>query len=85
MAIACHRRSLSFLLVFATLVVAGCGRTASTDKPKEAPRVTVAQPAVRSLVDEDDYNGWLEAFKTVEVLRGCGGTSRRSISRTATW
>ena len=27
----------------------------------------MAHPAVRSLVDEDDYNGWLEAFKTVEV------------------
>ena len=36
-------------------------------KAKEAPRVTVAHPAVRSLMDEDDYNGWLEAYKTVDV------------------
>ncbi|MGO8750491.1 MAG: efflux RND transporter periplasmic adaptor subunit [Thermoguttaceae bacterium] len=57
----------SLVLVAASLVIAGCGRTAGTDKPKEAPRVTVAHPAVRSLVDEDDYNGWLEAYRTVEV------------------
>ena len=29
--------------------------------------MTVAHPVVRSLVDEDDYNGWLEASQTVEV------------------
>ena len=57
----------SLVLVAASLVIAGCGRTAGTDKPKEAPRVTVAHPVVRSLVDEDDYNGWLEAYRTVEV------------------
>ncbi len=27
----------------------------------------MAHPVVRTLTDEDDYNGWLEAFKTVEV------------------
>ena len=27
----------------------------------------MAHPVVRSLVDEDDYNGWLEAYKTVDV------------------
>ena len=67
MTIACHRRSLRFLLLVAALVLAGCSRTGGTAKSKEAPRVTVAHPAVRSLVDEDDYNGWLEAYKTVEV------------------
>jgi RND family efflux transporter MFP subunit len=67
MASVCFRRSSSLLLVFAALVVAGCGRSANTEKPKEAPRVTVAHPAVRSLTDEDDYNGWLEASQTVEL------------------
>lgn len=61
------RQPSSFLLVFATLLVAGCRSSASTEKPKEAPRVTVAHPVMRSLVDEDDYNGWLEAYRTVEV------------------
>ena len=67
MANACLRRSSSFMLVLTALVVAGCGPSASTDKTKEAPRVTVAHPVVRSLVDEDDYNGWLEASQTVDV------------------
>ena len=55
------------MLVLTALVIAGCGRSAGTDKSKEAPRVTVAHPVVRSLVDEDDYNGWLEASQTVEM------------------
>ena len=67
MANVCLRRSSSFMLVLTALAVAGCGRSAGTDKAKEAPRVTVAHPVVRSLVDEDDYNGWLEASQTVEV------------------
>ena len=49
------------------LAVAGCSRPVSAEKAKEAPRVTVAHPLVRSLVDEDDYNGWLEASQTVEL------------------
>jgi len=64
---ACHPRSSDFLLVLAALTLAGCGRTTGSDKSKEAPRVTVAHPVVRELQDEDDYNGWLTAFKTVEV------------------
>ena len=67
MAIACHRRALNFLLMLVTLVFAGCDRTSGTGKSKEAPRVTVAHPVNRNLLDEDDYNGWLTAFKTVEV------------------
>jgi RND family efflux transporter MFP subunit len=55
------------MLVFSILVVAGCGPSASTERTKEAPRVTVAHRVVRSLVDEDDYNGWLEEYKKVEV------------------
>ena len=60
-------RSSRFLfLLFAGLVVTGCGGSQSADT-KDLPRVTVAHPAIRSLVDEDDYNGWLEPFKTVEI------------------
>ena len=29
--------------------------------------MTVAHPTLRDLVDEDDYNGWLEASQTVEL------------------
>jgi RND family efflux transporter MFP subunit len=67
MAIACPSRSLLSLSVLATFTLVGCGSKAATEKQKESPRVTVAHPAIRSLIDEDDYNGWLEPFKMVEV------------------
>ncbi len=67
MAIARPTRSLLSLSLLAAFAFAGCSPKAGTDKQKEAPRVTVAHPAVRNLADEDDYNGWLEAYKTVEV------------------
>jgi RND family efflux transporter MFP subunit len=67
MTIACFRRSSALIFAVAALAVAGCDHSADTGKTKEAPRVTVAHPAVRSLVDEDDYNGWLVASQTVEV------------------
>ena len=74
------------MLVLTALVVAGCGRSASTDKTKEAPRVTVAHPVVRSLVDEDDYNGWLEASQDGRSARpGARAHPEGRISRTATW
>jgi membrane fusion protein, multidrug efflux system len=77
MAIACYDRSSSFLIMLAALAVAGCNRTAGTEKSKEAPRVTVSHPVVRTLTDEDDYNGWLEAYKTVEVRSRVRGHIRR--------
>jgi len=59
--------STGILIVLACLAIGGCGGNAQISGTREAPRVTVAHPAIRSLVDEDDYNGWLEAHKTVEV------------------
>jgi RND family efflux transporter MFP subunit len=64
---ACCFRWSSCLPLLAALSIAGCDRTDGTAKQKSAPRVTVAHPAVRQLTDEDDYNGWLEAYETVEV------------------
>ena len=70
----------------AALLAAGCSRSASTDKTKEAPRVTVAHPVVRSLMDEDDYNGWLEASQDGRgACPGAGAHPEDRISRTATW
>jgi RND family efflux transporter MFP subunit len=37
----------------------------------------VAHPVVRSLVDEDDYNGWLEASQTVDVRARVRGHIRK--------
>jgi RND family efflux transporter MFP subunit len=63
----CHLRLSSCVFVLIGLAIAGCGRTVTTDKAKAAPRVTVAHPVVRDLIDEDDYNGWLAAHDTLEV------------------
>ncbi len=57
----------SLLIVLVMAILAGCSSNAPVDKAREAPRVTVARPVMRKLVDEDDYNGWLEAYRTVEV------------------
>jgi len=54
-------------MLLGCVVAAGCGGTKPAEKTKEAPRVTVAHPITRTLTDEAEYNGWLEAFKTVEV------------------
>lgn len=35
--------------------------------PPAPPKVTVAHPEQRTLVDEDNYNGWLEAAENVDV------------------
>ncbi len=53
-------------LLLALLAAGGCNNPAP-DKPREAPRVTVASPSIRNLVEEEEYNGWLEAYKTVDV------------------
>lgn len=55
------------LLVILLLAAGGCGEKSSASAPAAIPRVTVAHPVVRELVDEDDYNGWLQASETVEV------------------
>jgi RND family efflux transporter MFP subunit len=67
MASVCFSRSSLFLFVLTALAFVGCGPSTDADKTKEAPRVTVAHPVVRSLLDEDDYNGWLEASQTVDL------------------
>jgi len=59
--------STRILMLLGCVVAAGCDEKKPADKTKGAPRVTVAHPSTRTLTDEADYNGWLEAFKTVEV------------------
>ena len=61
-----HFQSMRIPVVLACLVLAGCGGTPPA-KTREAPRVTVAHPEVRNLLDEDEYNGWLAAYKSVDV------------------
>src|SRR5271165_294280 len=59
--------STRILMLLGCVVAAGCDDNKPADKAKEAPRVTVAHPITRTLTDEADYNGWLEAYKTVDV------------------
>jgi RND family efflux transporter MFP subunit len=48
--------------------VAGVACSKKTEAPPPAPpKVTVAHPVQRTLVDEDNYNGWLEAAENVDV------------------
>lgn len=57
------------LLLLAALITISPGCRPATAKPPAAapPKVTVGHPTVRSIVDEDEYGGWLRAAKTVEV------------------
>ncbi len=73
----CLRQSSTFMVLLTAVIVAGCERSANSDKAQEAPRVTVAHPVVRSLLDEDDYNGWLEASQTVDLRARVRGHIRK--------
>jgi RND family efflux transporter MFP subunit len=61
-------RAISTALTASVLLAAGAACSKKTEAPPPAPpKVTVAHPGERSLVDEDTYNGWLEAAENVEV------------------
>ena len=47
-------------------LIAGCQKEVVRAEPPP-PKVTVAHPEERKLIDYDQYNGWLEAAQTVEV------------------
>jgi multidrug efflux system membrane fusion protein len=47
-------------------LLAGCKKEVVRAEPPP-PKVTVAHPEERELIDYDQYNGWLEAAQTVEV------------------
>jgi RND family efflux transporter MFP subunit len=51
-------------LIFAAFVA--CSKKTEAPPPTP-PKVTVAHPEQRTLVDEDNYNGWLEAAENVDV------------------
>jgi RND family efflux transporter MFP subunit len=55
-----------FAALLLAAVVPGC--RPAVEPPPTAPRVTVAHPEQRELTDEDDYNGWLQASQSVDVV-----------------
>ena len=56
------------LLLGAVAVVthAGCEKAAPRAEPPP-PKVSVAKPEVRQIVDSDQYNGWLQSVDTVDI------------------
>ena len=61
-------RVKSATLIAALFLAAVVACSKKTEAPPAAPpKVTVAHPEQRTLVDEDLYNGWLEAAENVEV------------------
>lgn len=59
-------RELSLTLALG-LVLAGCSPERPAAPAPAPPKVTVARPEQRELIDQDEYNGWLAAPETVEV------------------
>ncbi len=55
-----------FLALLSGALLPGCRQT--VEPALQPPRVTVAHPEVREILDEDDYNGWLQASQTVDVV-----------------
>lgn len=51
---------------FVAILVLGCG-SEPPPAPPAAPKVTVQPPVARELTDYAEYNGWIDADKTVEV------------------
>jgi RND family efflux transporter MFP subunit len=48
------------------LAYAGCGSAPPRAEPPP-PKVSVAKPELRQIVDYDQYNGWLQAVESVDV------------------
>jgi NodT family efflux transporter outer membrane factor (OMF) lipoprotein/RND family efflux transporter MFP subunit len=47
--------------------LAGCNKAAPARAEPPPPKVTVARPEMRQVVDSDQYNGWLQSAQTVDV------------------
>lgn len=59
-------RFVSVLALLLCVIPAGCAPVAAKTEPPP-PRVTVQHPETREIVDYNEYNGWTDASKTVEV------------------
>jgi RND family efflux transporter MFP subunit len=54
-------------LAAASGLLAGCNKAAPARAEPPPPKVTVARPELRQVVDSDQYNGWLQSVETVDV------------------
>jgi len=62
----CTRFGWVSLGAVVALLTIGCRGEAEKPQPP-SPKVTVSHPVARKLVDEDDFNGWLQATQSVEL------------------
>lgn len=60
------RICILFLPLMSIGCFGGCAESPAATEPP-VPKVSVAHPEVREMVEYDDYNGWTEASATVEV------------------
>lgn len=60
------QRPLKILAAVWVSIMYGCAKPPEKSAPT-APRVTVQHPQQREIVDYNEYNGWTDASKTVEV------------------
>ena len=60
------RFSLIVAVAAAGLTQSGCDSAPPRAEPPP-PKVTVAKPEMRQVVDADQYNGWLRAAETVDI------------------
>ncbi|MFO0905356.1 MAG: efflux RND transporter periplasmic adaptor subunit [Pirellulales bacterium] len=58
---------VALLATLSPLLIAGCNRAGAAAAPSAPPKVTVRFPESRTIEDEAEYGGWLQAAKTVEV------------------
>jgi RND family efflux transporter MFP subunit len=54
------------LVTVAGLTQVGCEKAAARAEPPP-PKVSVAKPETREVVDFDEYNGWLKSLETVDI------------------
>lgn len=67
------RHPLSFALLAALVVAAGCSRPKAEPKSSAPAKVTVAAPVPREVQTYREYNGFVDAVETVSVRPRVGG------------
>jgi RND family efflux transporter MFP subunit len=67
------RRSSTGLLITLAVLLASCGEAPRQPPPAPPPKVTVAPPVQRTIVDQDEYVGRFVAVDSVEVRARVSG------------